>query len=378
VVSAAIVIGGIGTVAGLVRALRAEDLAREEALRAQREATVAERVTAYMETVFEAADPDRARGREITAKDLLDEGKSLLERPDLKSDADIRARFMETIGRSYRTIGAYGDALPLLREALELRRAEGEDADLFGALNLVATVLVSMECYEQAAAYLDQAVTLAERVHGPEHTDTAAALKNLADAKSRSGQHDEARPLYERALRIRENVHGPDHVYVAISLAGLAEALSRAGQHDEAIELLGQSLDIRLRRDPEDRSAGWGHYSMAEGLLAAGRTRPARDHYEATLAIWEPLLGREPEHIARVLTGLAQVELELGNAARAEALLRRALAIEEQSFGPEHPFVAETLLNLAAALEEQGRMNEAESLESRAAAIDTPVEATCE
>jgi hypothetical protein len=48
-------------------------------------------------------------------------------------------------------------------------------------------------------------------VLGPDHSDTATSLNNLARLLQEQGELAAARPLLERALAIREKVLGPEH-----------------------------------------------------------------------------------------------------------------------------------------------------------------------
>jgi tetratricopeptide (TPR) repeat protein len=72
--------------------------------------------------------------------------------------------------------------------------------------------------YEEARKLAEQALTLAEMVHGPEHPTTAARLTNLATVLHAQRDLDSARTLHKRALAIYEARRGPDHPDTATSL----------------------------------------------------------------------------------------------------------------------------------------------------------------
>jgi tetratricopeptide (TPR) repeat protein len=62
------------------------------------------------------------------------------------------------------------------------------------------------------------------------------------------GSYADAEPLYQRSLAIREKVLGPDHTDVAQSLSNLADLYKSQSRFDDADLLYRRSLAIRERR----------------------------------------------------------------------------------------------------------------------------------
>jgi tetratricopeptide (TPR) repeat protein len=85
----------------------------------------------------------------------------------------------------------------------------------------------------------------AGRAVGPDHTDLAHVLGNLAFVDNYLGAYAEARALHERALAIREKAFGPDHPDGAKSLAGLANLDQENGAYTSALALHRRALAIR-------------------------------------------------------------------------------------------------------------------------------------
>jgi hypothetical protein len=69
--------------------------------------------------------------------------------------------------------------------------------------------LVSHRRPHEGRALLQRAFAIREKALGPEHSDTALSLINLAVLYQTTGVHTKAEPLLERALAIREKVLGP-------------------------------------------------------------------------------------------------------------------------------------------------------------------------
>ncbi|MFZ3013539.1 MAG: tetratricopeptide repeat protein, partial [Nitrospira sp.] len=75
---------------------------------------------------------------------------------------------------------------------------------------------VSTGAYTRAQPLYHRALSIIEKVLGPEHPDTASTLANLATLYFYTGAHEQAGPLLNRALAIREKVQGPDHPDTAL------------------------------------------------------------------------------------------------------------------------------------------------------------------
>ena len=63
---------------------------------------------------------------------------------------------------------------------------------------------------------------LKKKLFGPDHTDVATSLNNLAALYFATEKYNQAEQLYKRAMLINETVYGLDHLTVATSLSGLA------------------------------------------------------------------------------------------------------------------------------------------------------------
>src|SRR6185436_1390635 len=83
--------------------------------------------------------------------------------------------------------------------------------------------------------------------------------------------------------------------------------------------------------------------NLAGVLRDLGDAAGAKPLLEQSLAIGETTFGPEHPNVARSLSNLSGVLKHLGDAARARLLLERSLAIEEKTFGLEHPNVARRL-----------------------------------
>ena len=166
-------------------------------------------------------------------------------------------------------------------------------------LNQQVIQLYNQGRYSEATPLAQRTLTIREKALGPDHSEVAAALNNLAELYRVQGRYADAESLHKRALTIREQALGPDHPDVALSLNNLA-----------------------------------GIYQ------AQGRYADAEPLYKRSLAIREKALGPDHPDVAQALNNLAGIYQAQGRYADAEPLYKRSLAILEKALGPDHPNVA--------------------------------------
>ena len=75
----------------------------------------------------------------------------------------------------------------------------------------VAAILDAGGRHREAATTLRQALSIYERVLGPEHYEIAGVLQTLAELAERAGEPGQAAALQARAVRIRRRVLGHTH-----------------------------------------------------------------------------------------------------------------------------------------------------------------------
>lgn len=158
----------------------------------------------------------------------------------------------------------------------------------------------------------------------------------LGDALIEQGRYDEAALAYQRALALRP---GP-----AAFVRG-ASYREVTGDLEGALALFADALAATPLRESEERA--WIQVQMAGVERARGRAASAGELHRAAL-------GSFPGY-ATALSGLAQLALEAGDAARAESLAREAFA------AAPHP---ERRLAWADALRALGREREAREQET--------------
>jgi serine/threonine-protein kinase len=399
---AALVLSLVLGLAGTVwQGLRAAERARVATAEAAKQKAVRD----FLVSLFEAADPDQSRGRDITARELLDQGRRGIDR-SLAGQPSVRAELLAVLASVHRSLGLfaqadtlfaqavgltrslpgdvdgelavrltewadnltlqdeYGRADSLLGEALRrLRRHRPDDPRTAGPLRILGHLEVTRGNYERGAALGREALALDRRQYGDGTDDVAMDLALLGKALFFAGDLPQADSVYGVALAIRRKLLPPDHPAVLRSLADVAVTRSTQGDYPAAEPLLREVLAARRRVYPNAHpevahALGEVAYVMRE----QGRYAEAESLYVEAVDIYRSAFGAEAFQTMRLLSDLGLVHYRQGAVKTAEREMRQVVSTTRHSLGPEHPLTLTSINNLAVILGEQGRLEEAETL----------------
>ena len=339
-------------------------LARNEAERqrviAKNEADTAKKTTQFMVDLFKVSDPSESRGNQITAREILDKGVARIN-TELVDQPVIQATLMDTMGKVYTGLGLYPEAIPLMRQALQKRRAL-PGGDTAGAIaetqsNLGEALSLSGD-YGEAERMLEDAFEVQRRALGPWNPEVAKTLSRLADVYEVTGEYEKAEPLIQQALRIRRKAFGELHPAVAESIADLGVIAGDQGNFKDAEVYLRQALEMQ-RKLQQGKGA---HPLLAEALnnlawALIGLNRPAEAEplYREALEMKRKLYPDGHVELASGLNNLAYTREMLGDYRGAEAAYREALAMNRKRLGTDsHQDIAANLTNLAYVLYAKG------------------------
>ena len=260
-----------------------------------------------------------------------------------------------------------------LRRALSMEeRVFGPDGESIGALATdLASVLYSKPDYAEIEKLNRRALRIAEQTKGPDSADYAEVLHNLAVTAVARLDSPSAKDLFKRALEIRQRKLGPDNRETADTIDELGMLLYR--QRDscpEAFPMFRAALVIR------EKAFGPVHPTTARSVNAmglcfeeTGNLEKAEEYYRRAMSIMVSTIGEEDSTTADYMSNLSSLLVTRGRLQEAEPLQQRALAIQEAILGPDHPNLIDTIYKLALLLNRIGRVQEAEHLLYRAAAI---------
>ena len=350
----------------------------------------------FLVSLFEASDPDKAKGDKLMAVDLLDVGAKRLE-TELASQPGTRASLLFTIGNVYDRLGRYDAAERLLVQSIELQKQVSNQPTLEFAEAMTALGRVPGR-KRDAQKLNEEALAIRRKLLKADHPLIAKSLSNLAVGRSAAGDFAGAEAGYREALaifrsandpgqavalvnisaacfqqskyadavaagreawQISQKVHGADHSVTIASLSALGWGLFGLGEYPEA-ERIGRDAVERSRRLFGDAhiKVGQAWYTFATMLSSMNRVEEAEKALRAAEAVWRKHPGIVEDRLAWTLSALGQLLSQKGKYAEAETALRESLDIRRRI--PGEPFVAESLGGLAGVYQRSGRLAEAE------------------
>ncbi len=246
-------------------------------------------------------------------------------------------------------LGKYADAEDRYRHALRLFEKPGADPlELAHTLNLQWGMYYRLGRYTQAEAAIKRAVTVKQKLLGPDHPEIADLLQQLASVYKRIGRHQDAKQLYVQSLNLTERRLGDDHPNVATCLYNLAMLYSENRLFNDAEPLFQECLRIQEHRFGKDHLAvahtlvGW-----AGQLMQTGPYDEAEKLLDRALAIRKGKLDPDHYDLTHTLGEMAELYIRQGRLKEADDRLRQCLGAQQKQLGKDHPAVVTTLERLA-------------------------------
>jgi CHAT domain-containing protein/tetratricopeptide (TPR) repeat protein len=308
----------------------------------------------------------------IDAKWLL---RTMEQTAGLPAEAQSELTEADQLGQEAHQLmqrGRYGDALPLAKRVLAIRRRYlgQEHPEVAEATKAVAYLLNQTGKHGEVEPLYRQVLAINQKVLGEEHPETATSYNNVAMILNLQGKYAEAEPFILKALAIFRKVLGETHLATIFSYNNLAGNLHNQGKYSKAERLFRTVLTLnqKLRGDNDLVTAG-SYNNLGLNLQTQGQFAEAEPLFRKALAIQRRRGGETHPDTAISYNQLA-INLEAqGKPAEAEPLLRKALAVRQSALGEENRRTANSYANLAVHLKQQGKVGEAETLHRRALAI---------
>ena len=377
---------------------------------AERQRDRAEHVSEFLVSLFKVSDPGEARGRTVTAREILDRGVAEID-TTLASEPLVQADLFITMGDVYENLGLYDSAQPLLEKSLALRRRLlGSDGfDTMESLNDLATLLQNRGRLEEAEPMFREALERRRRVLGNRHKDTLNAMNNLALLLQQRGKLREAEPLFRESLEGKRRTLAANDADLLPPINNLANLLKQEGKIAEAKPYLLELVDkarrilgddephtltavsnlgllleaegnvaeaeghLRQALDGRRRVLGKDHPQtllsldfLADNLRCQGRLTEAEGYQRDALEGLRRVLGADHPRTLTAVTGMGSLREDQGRLSEAEALFRQALEGRRRKLGDDHSETIESLRNVGSVLEQEGKLEDAEAFDREA------------
>jgi tetratricopeptide (TPR) repeat protein len=349
-----VITSGLAVFAFLSRAeaLEQRDIARQKTM-------TSERTVAFVKSLFEVADPSQSRGKEITAREIVDQGALRLAK-ELNQEPAVKAELITTLGEVYLGLGLYPKADQMIRSSFELKHSNVD-----ARARQYATLALSLNAqgnYDAATTAFTKGLELARSSDQPSPALVTRLLVGRGEAAVATDKFAEAERDIRLALLMDQRLLGPRHPDVARDLEALGSVHYYLRQYAKARSLIEQALRIRIP------AQGQSHPKVSENLNFLGviayeqrDALGAEKYYKEALRRDEAVLGPDHPDLAFTQNNFARLLIERRRFPEALPLLRKSLAITLQQRGGSHDDLAFVYANLAMAERGIGNSDRAEA-----------------
>ena len=335
----------VSLLGGMIGIVWQASVAARERDHARLEAVKAEQVTAFLIDLFTASDPllasETERPDTLRVRDFLQRGADKVRR-ELSEQPNIRASMMNVVGDVYRSLGLYDESLPLLSEALRIRRQSlgATHPDIAKSMHSLAVVLHRKGDYDEAEKRFEDAIAIRRSATGAGDLSTGLVMADFGLLLRDVGRFDEAESMLREVLAIQKARLGNEHLEVATTLMRLGTVLQYRSDLDGAETFYRDALALQREL------LGEHHPTLAETMLNTGTLLRTKGDYDAAepllkeaLAVRRSVLGNEHPLTVTALYELAMLVREKGDNAQAAAIYREIIELDRTQLGPDHQYL---------------------------------------
>lgn len=222
-------------------------------------------------------------------------------------------------GRTQVRRGAFADAAATLQEALALGQRLGSTHSCADALINLGMIASALGRYREAQSYLQQGLALAQEIgYRPW---IARSLTNLGTTYSRQRDFQQAKPYYEQALAIASEAG--EQTFVMITTSNLGGVYGGFGQYDLSVDYYQRSLGM-ARAVGDERWIAANLNGLAATYLAMSDLTNANQVLREALAV-----GQQSDSIPDTLGSIARLGHVLARRGQLDAALKALLFVEQ-------------------------------------------------
>ncbi|MFN7977292.1 MAG: serine/threonine-protein kinase [Vicinamibacterales bacterium] len=335
---------------------------------ARAQAARAEAVQQFLVSIFQQADPDRERGVELTAKQILANGTARID-TEFAAQPDVRVSLWDVVHELQSRLGDYRAMEEASRRQAEAAaQAFGTSSREYGhAMRQLANALLEVEQPAAAKAALEIAMPILARTAGERSDEMVEALTVAGGVALTEGRRADDIAAHRRALAIAGELYGVDSAEAARIENDLIVAI---GSSPEALERSAHVSAVYGRAyGTESYLYTLARYNEGFQLYDAGRWSEALARFREVAPIQEKLLGATHPKTALTYRQLARVAAMEGDFTLARRMMDQAIAALSAQYGGRSTAVALAQGQLANVARLQGRY--AEAIDAGRAALRT-------
>ncbi|MDX3228949.1 FxSxx-COOH system tetratricopeptide repeat protein [Streptomyces sp. ME19-01-6] len=327
------------------------------------------------EDSLETLTASRTLGHALTSLGHYEEARELNNRilellrahPQAGENHEDTIATMGAVANSARLQGDYARSVELEKDrwTRALRVFGEEDPYTLAAGNDYGLALRAVGDFALAQEVHQSARDTAAIVLGEDSLTTILLSTHLSSDARGKGQYHAARAMQEETFARALRSVPPNAPVFVNAMRTLAVARRKAGDHEGAIELTRQALDsYRLRYIEPNLDITTAEMNLSMDLRQNADLAGARDLGRKSLEDLRVILGPRHPYTSSAATNLAVTLRLLGETEEALALNKETLPVFVESLGADHPSTLTCAINLASDLYTLADYEEAHSLDT--------------
>ncbi len=295
---------------GLGVALWQANVARENAVRAERESQRAGQVKNFMVTLFEASNPERfSQGTPMTALELVQHASQRVE-SELSDAPEAQAELRIAIGESLAALGEVSAGITLIEAGTQqLRGFADADSLLAKGLHQLAMQYHASGRMDEAERAAQEALALLEQATPRDALAVISIGTTLAKLAGLRGDVVAMEAMYRRNLDERRQLVGADDPRLAVDWNNVAAAALRRDRYADAESGYAEAARL-MALDPKSPASRlvWLRGGRGVALVGLGRYAEGRDELEAARELGERSLHAGHPIVGSMLSALAALD----------------------------------------------------------------------
>ncbi|MEO1585161.1 MAG: serine/threonine-protein kinase [Planctomycetota bacterium] len=288
---------------------------------------------------------------------------------EFSDDPLTLAAVLDNLAESAADLGLHEVGLPIQARGIALRESHG-DPQAEGLLNSrtwLAVLTAGIGDTERANQIITEVRSIAADAHGELSEVTLRADEVLATMHRRRGEYDAAAIMYRSVADRWDRAGDEDSESQLRALTMLSNVLTSAGRLEEAEPIIRDTVERRRQLLGDDHPSVYlARHQLGRTLYSLDNAEAAENEVRAAAEGLTRKLGSQHPHTLTARGSLATLLHRRGRHDEAIAQNRQLYDIRRNAYGAEHPDTVVSLVNLAGMLATTGEHKEAADLAERA------------
>ena len=328
-----------------------------------------EKVVSFMRDIFKGNDPANAKGKEVSARELLDKGIVKIE-SELANQPDVQASLLDTVGQVYQSLGLYDKSKNLFEKALKNQREYfgNESREVADTLLNLSDVERIKADFKKAEKYVNESITIRHKLYGRESTEVVAAINLLISINVDNKDFVAAEKLSIESIELSEKLYGSESPEAVSGYHNLASVYLSKGETEKAEANARKAVEMSKNVFEKPHAAEIeANIALARLLIFRKQNfTESKKLLDRARDLGETVYGYFHPKTVWILTNYAGFYFEDKQFENAIETSNKILEVQRKLYGNDHPQIASALTEKGSFLFHAGRLDDAEDVWNKA------------